>query len=65
MRCNANIYLCRNVTRKVEENTGTVYFDVIRSLGSLGTVSVDMVTMATTAHAQTGADTDLSVVQKV
>ena len=53
------------MTRDVEENVGTVYFDVIRSLGSLDTISVDMVTIATTAHAQTGADIILSVIGQV
>ena len=53
------------MTRDVEENVGTVYFDVIRSLGSLDTISVDMVTIATTSHAQTGADIILSVISQV
>ena len=53
------------MTKDVEENIGTIYFDVIRSLGSLDTISVDMVTIATTAHAQTGADIILSAISQV
>ena len=49
----------------MEENDGTIYFDVTRSLGSLDTISVDMITIATTAHAQTGDDINLSVIHQV
>ena len=55
----------REVTTNVEENVGTIYFDVTRSLGSLDTISVDMITIATTAHAQTGDDINLSVIHQV
>ncbi len=53
------------MTANAEENTGAIYFDVVRRLGSLGTVSVELVTVAATANTQNGADIVLSEADKV
>ncbi len=49
----------------MDESVGTIYFDVTRSLGSTDTVTVDLVTIAATAHAQTGADIVVTQIDEV
>ena len=43
----------------------TIYLDVVRSLGSAGIVSVDVITQSASAVAQTGPLMHLSKVQQV
>jgi hypothetical protein len=43
----------------------TIYMDIVRSLGSVGTISVDVVTQSASAVGQTGPTMYLSVMQEV
>lgn len=49
----------------MEETSGTIYFDLVRSHGSLDKVDVDVVTTAGTAMSHVGAHTRLLRVQEV
>ena len=49
----------------VEETSGSLYFEVVRSRGSLGSVTVDLVTRRGSATAHAGPHMDLSVIQQV
>lgn len=56
---------CRNVTIAVEAVQQTIYLDVVRSLGSLGVVSVDVITQSASAIGQSGPEMYLSIRQQV
>ena len=49
----------------MEETSGTIYFDLVRSHGSLDKVSVDVVTSAGTAASHVGPHMRLARVQEV
>ena len=49
----------------VEENVGTLYFDVVRQSGALGWVSVDLVTTPDTAMVTPGQDLHIAPLYKV
>ena len=49
----------------VEETSGTINFDIVRSHGSLDKVSVDVVTSAGTAASHVGPHMRLARVQEV
>ena len=49
----------------MEETSGTIYFDLVRSHGSLDKVNVDVVTTAGTAMSHVGSHTRLLRVQEV
>lgn len=43
----------------------TIYLDIVRSLGSVGTVSVDVITQSASAVGQSGPTMHLSTMQEV
>ena len=49
----------------VEETAGTIYFDLVRSHGSMGKVSMDVVTSAGTAMSHIGPHMRFARVQEV
>jgi len=55
----------RNTTSLVEAVEQSIHVDVIRSLGTVGVVSVDVVTQPGSAIGQIGPDVHLSHLQSV
>ena len=58
-------YFCRNTSISVEAVEQTIYFDIVRTFGAVGVVSVDVITQSATAVGQSGPDLYLSVFQQV
>jgi len=61
----AKCVVARNRTLHVEAVEQSIQLDVIRSLGSVGVVSVDVVTQSGSAIGQLGPDLHLSHLQSV
>jgi len=59
------IVVRRNTTLLVEAVEQSIQIDVIRSLGTVGVVSVDVVTQSGSAVGQAGPDLHLSPLQSV
>ena len=55
----------RNTTLRVEAVEQSIHLDVIRSLGTVGVVSVDVITQSGSAVGQVGPDLHLSYLQSV
>jgi len=63
--CLCNCVVDRNTSLLVEAVEQSIHIDVIRSLGTVGVVSVDVVTQSGSAIGQVGPDLHLSRLQSV